>query len=225
MDRSDPSFGKLHGRRALLTGVAATGLVASLTRATPAFVSSAEGSLTPVELDPVMAAVAADQDSAFATQLSSTFVEKVIVSGPGIDPTGVSDSTTAVQAKVDEALATGRTLYFPDGKYRLTRDIVVAYTVAQAASFKVEGEFSATAVRPKTIIILDAANIVGFNVSLNDYASEGFEFSNLSFVARGTSSPAYHACAAPLSAELFCLVVTNTTGKSVAVDTFIEYLS
>lgn len=45
------------------------------------------------------------------------------VQDKGADPSGVSDSTAAIQAAVDEALLTGGTVFLPTGYYRVTAPI------------------------------------------------------------------------------------------------------
>ncbi|HYH74886.1 MAG TPA: glycosyl hydrolase family 28-related protein, partial [Candidatus Saccharimonadales bacterium] len=63
------------------------------------------------------AVTTAKLDATLQSQLGSPFI---MASGAGIDPTGAADSTTALQAKIAEALSTGRPLYIGPGVYRIT---------------------------------------------------------------------------------------------------------
>lgn len=58
-------------------------------------------------------------DSATSAALTNRFAMGVVVAGPGIDPTGTINSTTAIQAKIDAATAYGAPLYIPEGTYRV----------------------------------------------------------------------------------------------------------
>ncbi|MFI2216525.1 hypothetical protein ACH47B_06535 [Rhodococcus sp. NPDC019627] len=51
--------------------------------------------------------------------LNATYVSTLIAKGPGIDPTGATDSTTALQALVDSAATVGAAVSFPPGVYRI----------------------------------------------------------------------------------------------------------
>lgn len=58
--------------------------------------------------------------SATSIALAATYVAGVVVSGAGIDDTGVADSTAAIQAKIDAAVALGANVVFPPGIYAHT---------------------------------------------------------------------------------------------------------
>lgn len=79
------------------------------TLATPIF-SNAEQALAELE-----AAIA-----------SGLYVPAVVVAGPGIDPTGVADSTAAIKAKIDSVGPDGGLVFFPKGRYRLASSLVIS---------------------------------------------------------------------------------------------------
>lgn len=78
----------------------------------------------------VDASVAADADidrskiAGTALTTSSTGVFSVL--DYGADPTGVADSTTHIQAAIDAAVATGGTVFFPPGTFKITAGLTVA---------------------------------------------------------------------------------------------------
>lgn len=73
------------------------------------------------------------------TELAATYIGAVIATGTGIDPTGVADSSAAIQAKIDAAIATSGVLAFPPGTYRvdnlLVRTLATAGTTRTAVKF------------------------------------------------------------------------------------------
>lgn len=71
--------------------------------------------LTAAALDPTIAADVADTGSDTRAALAKLFVPAVIVTGTGIDPTGATDSTAAIQALADAN--PGRDLLFPPGVF------------------------------------------------------------------------------------------------------------
>lgn len=57
---------------------------------------------------------------------SGTYVPALVMTGTGIDPTGVADSTAAIQAKINVALARDdKVCYIPGGVYRLNSGLTI----------------------------------------------------------------------------------------------------
>lgn len=67
-------------------------------------------------------AVAATAGTIEQTALSATYAPAVVISGTGIDRTGVTDSRAAIQAKIDAAPA-GGAVYLPVGTYKVVGDL------------------------------------------------------------------------------------------------------
>ncbi len=71
-----------------------------------------------IENDEAIATYIGADDSETATALMRRYVSSVTMAGPGIDPTGVTDSTVAMQAIID-ANPNGQ-IYVPAGVYKFT---------------------------------------------------------------------------------------------------------
>jgi hypothetical protein len=71
---------------------------------------------------PVYARVDDRLDSLETTSASN----RVVMVGAGIDPTGATDSTVAIQAKLDTLPVTGGTAYFPAGIYSCATALTIA---------------------------------------------------------------------------------------------------
>jgi hypothetical protein len=56
--------------------------------------------------------------------LNSTYLSAVVMVGAGIDPTGVADSTAAIQAKLNVLPAAGGLVSFPPGTYKISAALV-----------------------------------------------------------------------------------------------------
>lgn len=106
-------------------------------------------------------------------------VGHIVVAGTGIDPTGVADSTTAIQAKLTEAAAVastsgqGATIYFPPGTFKVT-----GLTLG-ASGITVRGAgFTATAIvsTSTTAHLFSATNL------------RNFTFSDMKLIGAGTGS-------------------------------------
>lgn len=69
--------------------------------------------------DTAMAAAANNAGSQFRGALNATYVSTLIAIGTGIDPTGATDSTPALQALADSAATFGAAVSFPPGVYRI----------------------------------------------------------------------------------------------------------
>lgn len=50
-------------------------------------------------------------------ELAAAYVSMVVITGPGIDPTGATDSTAAIQAKLNSIGGRGGVAFFPPGVY------------------------------------------------------------------------------------------------------------
>jgi hypothetical protein len=59
---------------------------------------------------------------------NATFVPSVIITGAGVDPTGITDSTAAIQAILSGA--GGKTAYLPPGIYLVTASLTVPYNTS-----------------------------------------------------------------------------------------------
>lgn len=64
-------------------------------------------------------------------ELSATFVSSFIVAGPGIDPTGATDSSAAIQAILTAAGAVKGRVIFPRGKYLCDNLSIPAYVTVE----------------------------------------------------------------------------------------------
>ena len=85
----------------------------------PVTVDLTSGAVTTVELHPAGTGyVVRYPGVADLASLSSTYVATAVMRGVGIDPTGATDSTTAIRAKIAAAAALGvKHIHFPDGTY------------------------------------------------------------------------------------------------------------
>lgn len=81
---------------------------------------------------------------------------------PGVDPTGVGDSTTGLQAAINYAIAAGLPLRIPAGRYRLTATLVLTRPSGEyrADAFRIYGDgagsvFLSYTLCPGTVLVME----------------------------------------------------------------------
>jgi hypothetical protein len=82
--------------------------------------------------------------AAAAVAGNGTYVAMSILTGTGIDPTGVADSTAAIQAKID-AVPSGKALFIPAGTYKISDNIVISKHINIVGESSMENFRSITA--------------------------------------------------------------------------------
>lgn len=114
------------------------------------------------------------------TALVAAFATALVCTGAGIDPTGVTDSSAGIQAKIDEAAANGRVLYVPRGTYRVQNLIIPSYLTIYGAGedstvFKLIDGGSGTVMESKDFATLTGTGsdlgVVG--VTLSNFTIDG----------------------------------------------------
>jgi len=99
-----------------------------------------------------------------ATVASSTYARPVVVmAGSGIDPTGATDSTTAMQAKLDSLPTSGGDVFIPAGVYSITGLTVskTSHIVGAGGAMIAYG----SSARAATTLVTTSATVTAMNVT------------------------------------------------------------
>jgi hypothetical protein len=113
--------------------------------------------------------------------------------GSGIDPTGASDSTTALNALISSAISSGQEVVLPAGTFKISGSLVAALTTSNP-NFRMRGQGPG-----KTIINASATGFAGLDIgpSTNTkYVGPTGYLQDLSVIGSfvpGTSTADYHA--------------------------------
>lgn len=105
---------------------------------------------------------------------SGTYVAATIVTGTGIDPTGVADSTAAIHA-LRTAAGVGGTLYFPPGTYKVTG--LVANVASQKWIFAQGATLTMVAATVSPIVNVTATGVIIEGGTFNGSGATGNGFS------------------------------------------------
>jgi len=95
-------------------------LAASASASASAASAAASAALVGAPADSAVAAIMGSSASASRVVTDGIYLPGVAAVGAGIDPTGVADSTAAIQAKIDAVGVAGGIVYVPTGTYSVT---------------------------------------------------------------------------------------------------------
>ena len=102
----------------------------------------------------------------------------------GADPTGVADSTTAIQNAINAGIAQSRPVYIPSGTYKTTSTITIDFNSANygGVSFKIYGDGGTSVIAPTSF----AAPVISINQAVN-WVDALFQIENFSINAAVTT--------------------------------------
>lgn len=116
---------------------------------------------------------------AVATTVQAKLRETVSVLDFGADPTGVADSTTAIQDAINAVVASGGVVYFPAGTYNYTPNATFNITIS-GDGLTLKGDIGRSFI--KTDFNGLAFNVVtNFRASINFLGSDGLNIEGLYF--------------------------------------------
>lgn len=121
----------------------------------------------------------------------------------GADPTGVSDSTTALQAAINAAIPTGKIVYLPAGKYLFTTLHVGA--VGGGALRMVGAGPGGSSNKGTHLVSSSSSSLITFSGAV-----AGLEISHLAIENQGTS----HILDTPVAGYYHDLTLTLTSGNT-----------
>ena len=168
---------------------AATSSAASASSAAASAADAAlSAALVGAPADSAVAAIVGNPASATRVSLSSTYASSAVVAGTGIDPTGATFSTAAIQAKLDAA-GVGSHVHFPLGTYKVATASTDTTTIERACLYFTSAHSGMTVTcDPGTIIkgVNDGSNLWFNLVKITDCV--GLTFDGITFDANAQAA-------------------------------------
>lgn len=111
--------------------------------------------------DTMVAGLLADPGSATSEALGLLYSSQVVIAGPGIDITGTTDSTAAIQAIFDSLPDEGGRIYFPAGRYRVSGLVLSKRAIVDGAG----GTWDYTTQSANTTLVCTSSTAVALEVT------------------------------------------------------------